>query len=248
MGFIKETYSNNRAGLIVAFKDIPNTSTYVNTDSIEEAIEYFNLMIKDNILYTITDSEIAMQKLDIKVEEAGAFRSQVNTLLATLDDTSALQNTILYPIWTVGQIYKVGDRIRYNNVLYKVLQNHTSQSDWTPNVAASLFAKVLTSTNNTILEWVQPDSTNGYMTDDRVYHNGKVWTSIADNNVWEPGTVGAPWISDVELVGQVEDFISGNNYSIGDRVKFEGLVYESTIDNNVWSPVDYPAGWTQVIE
>lgn len=247
MGFIKETYSNNRAGLIVAFKDIPNTSTYVNTDSIEEAIKYFNLIIKDNVLYAITDSDIAMQKLDIKVEEAGAFRSQVNTLLATLDDDAAIQNIILYPIWTEGQNYNVNDRVRYNNVLYRVLQSHTSQSNWTPSTASSLFARVLTS-ENSIAEWVQPDSTNGYMTNDQVYHNGKVWTSIADNNVWEPGTVGAPWISDLEAVGQVEEFIGGNNYSIGDRVKFEGLVYESTIDNNVWSPADYPAGWTQVIE
>ena len=40
MGFIKESRSNNRAGLIVAFRGQVNTKNYVNTDSIEEAINY----------------------------------------------------------------------------------------------------------------------------------------------------------------------------------------------------------------
>ena len=39
-------------------------------------------------------------------------------------------------------------------------------------------------------EWEQPDSTNPYITGDRVKHNGKTWESLVDNNVWEPGAQG----------------------------------------------------------
>ena len=38
--------------------------------------------------------------------------------------------------------------------------------------------------------WEQPDSTNPYMKGDKVSHNGKIWVSDIDNNVWAPGIYG----------------------------------------------------------
>ena len=75
-------------------------------------------------------------------------------------------------------------------MLYKVLQNHTSQDDWTPDVAPSLFAEVLIPKADTIPDWVQPDSTNTYAKGDTVTHNGITWVSDYDNNSWEPGVFG----------------------------------------------------------
>ena len=102
----------------------------------------------------------------------------------------SLQVPNLYPTWKVETNYSVDDRVLYNGVLYKVLQEHTSQADWTPNVAPSLFTKVLIPDENVIPEWEQPDSTNPYMTGDKVSHNGKTWVSTVDNNVWEPSVYG----------------------------------------------------------
>lgn len=58
-----------------------------------------------------------------------------------------------------------------------------------------LYVEVVTSgteepTDEEVAEWVQPDSTNPYMTGDRVLHNGSTWESTVDNNVWEPGVYG----------------------------------------------------------
>ena len=61
-----------------------------------------------------------------------------------------------------------------------------------------LYVEVVTSgteepeepTGDEVAEWVQPDSTNPYMTGDRVLHNGSTWESTVDNNVWEPGVYG----------------------------------------------------------
>jgi hypothetical protein len=78
----------------------------------------------------------------------------------------------------------------HDDTLYKVLQDHISQESWTPADAASLFAQVLIPDEDVIPEWVQPDSTNPYMTGDKVTHNGNTWISTIDNNVWEPGAVG----------------------------------------------------------
>jgi hypothetical protein len=80
--------------------------------------------------------------------------------------------------------------VLYNGTLYRVLSNHTSQAVWTPDVAHSLFAKVLTSDDGKILPWEQPDSTNPYKIGDKVSHNGSNWISVVDNNVWEPGIYG----------------------------------------------------------
>ena len=108
--------------------------------------------------------------------------------LATDEMSAQVPN--LYPTWKVGIVYNAGDRVLYNEVLYKVLTTHTSQETWTPAEAPSLFAKVLIPDDGTIPEWEQPDSTNPYMTGDKVTHNGKTWKSTVDNNVWEPGVYG----------------------------------------------------------
>lgn len=108
--------------------------------------------------------------------------------LATDEMSARVPN--LYPTWRVGIDYAVGNRVLFNEVLYKVLIAHTSQETWTPADAPSLFAKVLIPDDNIIPEWEQPDSTNPYMIDDKVTHNGKTWKSIVDNNVWEPGVYG----------------------------------------------------------
>ena len=105
-------------------------------------------------------------------------------------DEMSLQVPNLYPTWRAETAYSVGDRVLYNEVLYKVLQEHTSQETWAPVDAPSLFAKVLIPNENVIPAWEQPDSTNPYMIGDKVSHNGHTWESTVDNNVWEPGAYG----------------------------------------------------------
>lgn len=105
-------------------------------------------------------------------------------------DEQACEVPALYPEWKAETNYEAGERVVYNNVLYKVLTAHTSQADWTPDAATSLFTKVLIPDENVVYEWEQPDSTNPYMAGDKVFHNGKTWVSTVDNNVWEPGVYG----------------------------------------------------------
>ena len=123
-------------------------------------------------------------------QEAKLFIEALVKLRGLATDEMSLQVPNLYPTWKVETNYSVGDRVLYNDVLYKVLQDHTSQETWTPTDAPSLFAKVLIPDEDVIPEWEQPDSTNPYMTGDKVSHNGKTWVSTINNNVWEPGVYG----------------------------------------------------------
>jgi len=122
---------------------------------------------------------------------AKALRAQIESNAAVMPDEEAVQFVELFPNWSPNSVsYTADTRVRYNGVLYRVLQDHVSQEEWTPTAAASLFAKVLIPDENVIPEWEQPDSTNPYMAGDTVTHNGQTWTSDVDNNVWEPSVYG----------------------------------------------------------
>ena len=123
-------------------------------------------------------------------ERAYQLRNLIEQAVKSLDDTDALSGIELFAAWGTGTNYAAGDRVRYEGVLYRCLTAHTSQADWTPTAAPSLWAQVLIPDPETIPEWVQPDSTNPYMAGDKVTHNGKTWVSTIDNNVWEPGVYG----------------------------------------------------------
>lgn len=123
-------------------------------------------------------------------EQARQFRKLLEINTESMSDKEILNYPNFVEKWKSGKSYSVGKRLEHNGVIYKVLQDHTSQDDWTPDVSPSLFAKVLIPDANVIPEWEQPDSTNPYSKGDLVTHNEKSWESLVDNNVWEPGVTG----------------------------------------------------------
>lgn len=124
------------------------------------------------------------------LEAARVIRAAMDAAAAALTDEQALKAAALYPAWSAEDTYDAGERVRFGGALYKCVQAHAAQADWTPAAAPSLWAKVLTSDTGEPLPWEQPDSTNPYMKGDKVTHGGKTWVSTLDNNVWEPGVYG----------------------------------------------------------
>lgn len=123
------------------------------------------------------------QKLRPYIEKAAMF----------LDDEDALEAVQLFPNWSSDAAYFIDDKVRYNNILYKCLQNHAAQAGWTPEAAPSLWARVLIPDVTVIPEWEQPDSTNAYMIGDKVSYDGKNYESVIDNNIWSPSAYPAGW-------------------------------------------------------
>ena len=145
---------------------------------------------------TITVNYVVTAKPLTKEEQLENQRNLALTLFAeTLSDAQALQVPMLFDDFDGnGVAYEVGKRVLYNDILYKVIQAHTSQADWTPVAAPSLFAKVINETmDGSIPEFEQPDSTNPYMKGDKVKFNGKVYESLIDNNVYSPEAYPAGW-------------------------------------------------------
>ena len=145
---------------------------------------------------TITVNYVVTAKPLTKEEQLENQRNLALIFFAeTLSDAQALQVPMLFDEFDGnGVAYEVGKRVLYNDILYKVIQAHTSQADWTPVAAPSLFAKVINETiDGSIPEFEQPDSTNPYMKGDKVIFNGKVYESLIDNNVYSPEAYPAGW-------------------------------------------------------
>lgn len=112
----------------------------------------------------------------------------IQTAINYLPDEEAETVTALFPEWEDVKAYAVGDRVKYNELLYRCVQAHTSQADWTPDVTPALWVR--TSTEEWP-EWVQPQgSHDAYNKGDKVSHNEKHWISDIDANVYEPGVYG----------------------------------------------------------
>lgn len=127
------------------------------------------------------------------IELATKLRALIEKSAQSLDDADALEAITLFPSWAANTAYAAGTKVRHGGVLYSVLQNHTSQNGWEPDVAPSLFAKVLIPDPSVIPEWEQPDSTNPYKKGDKVRFDGKVYESLIDNNIWSPSAYPAGW-------------------------------------------------------
>lgn len=154
----------------------------------------------DGVLLTVTlhDTEKQQAISDITKGVVGSEEDVPEDLQSIVDlakrgrdslaDADATVYADYFPAWSGNEVgYTKDQRIQYGGKLYKVLQAHTSQSDWTPDKAASLFAAILPGQSGTEAgAWVQPGSTNPYMKGNKVTHGGYVWTSLVDNNVWEP--------------------------------------------------------------
>lgn len=135
--------------------------------------------------------------------EIEVLRAQVNTLsvatsiafvtlaeAGSIDDVTAGEHADMFAPWEPDVSYGVGNIRKYDGQLYRCVQAHTSQADWTPDAAVSLWAKIADPADEWP-EWSQPvGAHDAYQTGDKVTHNGQHWISTVDNNVWTPGAYG----------------------------------------------------------
>ena len=128
------------------------------------------------------------------MQEAKAIRASIDGLAANQTDEILIDNMAAFPHWNGdGVQYLTGMLVQYDGKLYRVIQPHTSQPDWTPDKVPALFVRVSV---EEFPEWVQPTGAHdAYMKGAKVSRNSKHWISDVDNNIWEPGVYG--WSEEV---------------------------------------------------
>lgn len=130
-----------------------------------------------------------MTKDELKARMEAYKKGIANKLAAVNDEIAVELPTGLFPAWQTATAYAVGDRVEYGGKLYKAVQAHTSQDDWTPDQTPALWVEI--AKPGEIPEWRQPAGAHdAYHIGDKVRHNGKVWICVSDNNVYEPGVYG----------------------------------------------------------
>ena len=93
--------------------------------------------------------------------------------------------------WIVGEQVEVGWMRIYEDVKYEVIQAHQTQSDWSPNIATTLWKVYVDPTTiPDVAVWIQPTgSTNAYQIGDKVHYptlEDQVWISKINANVTVP--------------------------------------------------------------
>lgn len=134
-----------------------------------------------------------------KLQIAEQFRKALQMFATSLSDEKAMEIVSVYDEWVSGKAYNVGEFVRYgeNSVgdyqLYKVVQAHTSQADWTPDVATSLFIPIGLNDDGYPV-WSRPTGAHdAYNKDDIVDYNGTIYKSLIDGNVYSPDEYPQGW-------------------------------------------------------
>lgn len=143
-------------------------------------------MIYDNGVYReLTEQETAALKAaqaaleaaersrPLTVEEVSRMliTQQINSL--AVDDNTALRMAEFYPAWEAGQDYPEGYKVQRGGALYKALQAHTGQADWTPETAPALWAQIDESHAGTLTDPI-PYSGNMALEAGKYYSQGGV--------------------------------------------------------------------------
>lgn len=199
MGLRLEVYNENYVGLVADFNFVENSKEFCTSNNIEEAMEYFDLYLDERTrrLKRNDPNQRIVDKLAINIENIEMFQKQLETITDTLTDEEAKGLSLLFEEWRPSEVYKIGDRIRYNGVLYKCLEDNNAIMEAPPSVIPSVWTKIFAeAVSEEIPAWEQPEEGNGYADGDRVIHNDIIYISQVDNNIWEPGTAGTEslWI------------------------------------------------------
>ena len=139
------------------------------------------------------DSVKAANEKERRAEDLAAVASITFVAMAEagqIDDVTAAEHALQFAGWAYPVDYKAGQIREHEGKLYRCLSDHTSQEDWAPGAAVSLWVSI----SDPAEEWPAWSPPIGahdaYQSGDKVAHGGKHWISELDNNVWQPGVYG----------------------------------------------------------
>lgn len=96
-------------------------------------------------------------------------------------------------VWIPNEKVYLGWKRVYEEKTYEVIQEHMTQTDWTPTTTLNVLWK-LVQEDEEIPIWVQPTGAHdAYNIGDKVIFENVVWESLINANVWSPSIYPAGW-------------------------------------------------------
>lgn len=182
-----------------SLNDIQNAFV-TNTEPITYSDQSYKgyTVIKD-LSMTLTNEDkyvyhICLVEPESEVIIDSSMRYALDFAISTMSDEQSLNCISIFPEWDGnGKKYTKNDKCQYNGKLYKVLQSHTSQEDWTPDTAVSLFVEIADPSIE-YPDFKQPTGAHdAYNTGDKVTFNGKHYICKINACVWSPEAYPAGW-------------------------------------------------------
>ena len=137
--------------------------------------------------------------LNITLQMAEQYFRALQMFAQSLEEEKATEVAYMYDPWELGKSYAVGEFLTYgvNGVgdpqLYKVVQAHTSQAEWRPDVTPALYVAIGLDEQGYPV-WSQPTGAHdAYNKGDIVNYNGALYQSLIDGNVYSPLDYPAGW-------------------------------------------------------
>lgn len=118
---------------------------------------------------------------------------------ASLTDKQLISVSSFFQDWETGHKYTKGEIINYNGNLYRIGQDHTSQSNWLPDSAGvtALYSAIKINKNTGYETWKAWDGVSGIYAKDQIVkdpNDGLLYKSTIANNVWgPPSSFSAYW-------------------------------------------------------
>lgn len=193
---IEHNYTTNKT--FVSVLSSSNTEGYGETTSWYD-FDLDEYMTRDTAELALLDHPNFEEALNVDEAINTAVDNVLIDILPLLTDEQAELVKTYFKPWAPDTGYTVGTRVLYNDILWKCVQDHTSQENWTPDVASSLWSRTGQNPEdpNAIPAWIQPTGAqDAYQTGDKVIYNDTIYISTVDNNTWEPGVYGWDIVSD----------------------------------------------------
>ena len=171
--------------MIIKFENTENTASKLS--KIKEVVNWLCHEMEDGRVPN-NNKDLKKETSEMKTPLSIAFVKMVEK--GEIDEVTASENANMFIEWNEKSSFNYNDYRCREGKLYKCLQAHTGQAGWEPENAPALW-KLIGIDENGIPEWSQPiSSADAYMLNAETKHNGYVWISDYDNNVWEPGVFG----------------------------------------------------------
>lgn len=176
---VVDAYTNAPLRHVLPVRAVPNVMVCLFCDGLEEYQEVAAII---NQLNQIKSADFTTATFVEQAEKGN------------VDEETARQHTELFEAWTTDTVYEVGAMRQHEGNLYKCLQSHTSQENWTPDATPALWVEVAPPNeyreikdNMLSTEAFALDEIGWYKTEDNL------WKSLIDANTYTPETYPAGW-------------------------------------------------------
>lgn len=203
-------FTSSNLGTIILYND--NDSMIAAFSGYETIESFFYIPVETKYIINLSKYQVqdlqedvkkCMEKCDKLNESFATIQNSdlskqseyaLQTLASTFTDEQALNCILLFQEWDGnGKKYQKDERLQYKSKLYKVLQDHTSQADWIPGSAASLFVEI-SDPSIEYPEWKQPTGAHdAYTKGDKITFKGKKYISLIEANVYSPEEYPEGW-------------------------------------------------------